>query len=129
MQLRYFGIRAQNLERSVEFYSKVLGLKEIGRGDMTKYDRGLWVLLEDLVTGQKLELNWYPKGSQFDTPYLPGEGLDHVGFAVRDVKEAYQRAVQAGAKPTEVTPEATDGWQAYVKDPDGNWVEFFEEEG
>lgn len=128
MQLRYFGVRVSDLERSMRFYTEALGLKEVRRGDMTKCGRGHWVLLEDLVTGQKLELNWYPRGSQFDTPYSPGEGLDHIGFAVKDVEEASRRAVEAGAEPTEVTAGSTEGWQAYVKGPDGNWIEFFREE-
>lgn len=128
MQLRYFGIRVRDLDKSLKFYTEVLGLREIKRGDMTKYDRGLWVLLEDQVTGQKLELNWYPRGSQFDTPYSPGDGLDHIGFAVRDAREAFRKATEVGAEPTSVTPEETEGWQAYVKDPDGNWIEFFKAE-
>jgi hypothetical protein len=31
-----------------------------------------------------------------------------------------------GARPTGVTPESTQGWQVYVEDPDGNWIEIQE---
>lgn len=31
-----------------------------------------------------------------------------------------------GAEPTDVDPEATEGYAAFVEDPDGNWVEIFQ---
>ncbi len=65
MHLRYFGIRVTDLERSLRFYTELLGLKKAGLGDMSKNGggRGTWVLLIDEKSGQQLELNWYPKGS------------------------------------------------------------------
>ena len=47
MKKEYFGIRVTDLERSVKFYTYMLGLKEVRRGDMTKHNRGIWVLLKD----------------------------------------------------------------------------------
>ncbi len=125
MHLRYFGVRVTDLDRSLKFYTEALGLKEVGRGDMEKFGggRGVWVLLRDQLTGQQLELNCYPIGSIYDTPYSPGEGLDHIGFIVSDVSKKYNELLSKGASPTEVTPESTEGWQACVKDPDGNWIE------
>lgn len=125
MKLVYFGMRVTDLEASLKFYTQALGLEEVRRGEMLQYGRGRWVLLKDRETGQQLELNWYPPGSLFDTPYIPGEGLDHVGFRVEDVYASYKELVRKGAEPTEVTPESTDGWGAYVKDPDGNWIELY----
>ncbi len=55
--------------------------------------------------------------------YVPGEGLDHIGFMVRDVQAKYMELLAKGVVPTEITPENTEGWQAFVKDPDGNWIE------
>lgn len=117
------------MQRSVDFYTQVLGLSEIGRGDMSKYGggRGLWVLLEDKSSRQLLELNWYPPGSVYAGDYVPGEGLDHIGFVVEDVSTTFRSLVDKGATPTEITPETTDGYVAYVLDPDGNWIEIFSE--
>ena len=125
MHLKYFGIRVTNIDNSYKFYTEALGLKEVNRGDMSQYGggRGSWILLGDPLTGQQLELNQYPKGSKYDVPYSPGEGLDHVGFVVSDVAKKYRELLTKGASPTEITPESTEGWQACVKDPDGNWIE------
>lgn len=124
MYLKYFGIRVTDLERSLKFYTEFLGLKEVDRGDMSVYGggRGTWVLLQDRRSGQRLELNWYPKGSPWDVPYVPGEGLDHIGIMVDDLRETYRELLSKGVEPTSITPEDTEGWEAMVKDPDGNWI-------
>jgi catechol 2,3-dioxygenase-like lactoylglutathione lyase family enzyme len=67
---------------------------------------------------QILELNWYPKG------YKHGgkSGLDHLAFEVKDASVAYEKMTERrkGAIP----PFKEGRWiLAYVKDPDGNWIE------
>lgn len=130
MQLRYSGVRVTDLDRSVRFYTRALGLREVSRGDLSQYGRGTWVLLQDPRSRQRLELNWYPPGSQFDVPFVVGEGLDHIGFFLGPVPAAtlnrtYRRLLRQGAGPTSVTPATTEGFVGYVTDPDGNWIEIF----
>lgn len=130
MPLRYFGIRVTDLRRSQRFYTRVLRLREIARGDLRKYGLGVWVLLEDPKSHQRLELNWYPPRSSYATKFVAGDALDHIGFLLGRVPASrleaeYARLLRAGARPTAVTPKVTDSWVFNVKDPDGNWVEFF----
>ena len=130
MPLRYVGLRVTDLKRSLRFYSGLLRLREIRRGDLRSEGLGIWVLLEDPKSHQRLELNWYPKKSSEATAYVPGDGLDHVGFLLGKVTRAalekeYRRLIRGGARPTSWTPERMDGWVAHVRDPDGNWVEIF----
>jgi len=63
MKLAYVGIRVRDLKKSITFYTRVLGLKVSHRGHM--HHGGQFVNLVDKVTGQHLELNWYPKRSAF----------------------------------------------------------------
>ncbi|MCI4334100.1 MAG: VOC family protein [Thermoplasmata archaeon] len=130
MPLEYVGIRVRNLPRSLRFYTRVMGLKVRKRGDIREQGGGIWVSLIDPRNDAQLELNWYPRNSRFATKFVPGEALDHVGFLLghvpRRVLEAeYRRVISRGARPTGIAPSDTDGWTAYVKDPDGNWVEIF----
>ncbi len=126
MRLEYFGIRVRDLDRSLKFYSEALGLKEVKRGTQYEAGGGIWVLLKDAESNQQLELNWYPANSPFASPYIAGEGLDHIGFIVENVRATYEELLAKGAEPTELNPSRTGGWLAYVKDPDGNWVEIFQ---
>ena len=126
MYLKYFGIRVTNLERSLRFYKNLLGLTEVKRGDCYERGAGIWVLLKDEKSQQQLELNWYPEDSKFNTRYIPGEGLDHIGFVVDNVEDKYHELIAKGGQPTELDPASTEGWAAYLKDPDGNWIELFQ---
>ncbi|HLQ03997.1 MAG TPA: VOC family protein [Nitrososphaerales archaeon] len=113
MYLGYVGIRVRDLERSLKFYKETFGLEEVARGDNIKFGAGLFVLLRDRKSGMKLELNWYPKGSKYDTPYVSGEALDHIAFRVDDMKETYRRLVKKGVEPTDFGPD-TGASYAYV---------------
>jgi lactoylglutathione lyase len=121
----YAGIRVTNLQRSIDFYTKVLGMKVKGRSkiDQTK---GETVGLESEKDGFTLELNYYQKDSPFDTKYIVGEGLDHLAFKVDNLEKALEEAKKAGYK-TILEMKADGGrllW-AYIEDPDGIWIELF----
>ena len=122
--MRYFGIRVKNLEKSIEFYTKLIGLKVLRQGRM--YHGGKWVLLVDPRSHQRLELNWYPSNSPYATPYKTGEELDHIGFKVRDPESTFKNLVSRGAKPA-LVPKSKSGVKGiyYLKDPNGIWLEFF----
>ena len=116
----YAGIRVRNLNRSIAFYKSAFGMKVAAHGTMPH--GGKYVQLVTPGSRMRLELNWYPKGSRFYTPYRSGEELDHLSFVVDDVKTAYKSLVRKGVKVA-VDPEHSKGTEVYVKDPDGIWIE------
>jgi len=122
-KLVYVGIRVTNLQRSIEFYTKILGMNVKGRGkiDQTK---GETVGLESEKEGFVLELNYYEKDSPFNTKYIVGEGLDHIAFKVNNLERALEGAKNAGHK-TILEIKADGSRWAYIEDPDGIWVELF----
>ncbi|HEX9567205.1 MAG TPA: VOC family protein [Thermoplasmata archaeon] len=121
MKYFYTGIRVRNLDRSIQFYRKVMGMKVTRRGRMNH--GGVWVELKSPDSEQRLELNWYPTDSKFFTRYRRGEELDHLAFRVRDVNEAFREIVAKGAHP-EVEPFKEDRYEfAFASDPDGIWIE------
>ena len=120
---RYTGIPVRDLDRSLLFYAKVLGMKVIGGGTMPHGDR--YIHLRTPRSPQRLELNWYPRGSRFYEPYRTGEEMDHLAFVVEDVRAAYRELVRKGAKPA-VDPAHSQGTEVYVQDPDGIWIELLQ---
>jgi catechol 2,3-dioxygenase-like lactoylglutathione lyase family enzyme len=121
MYLDYPGIRVTDLDRSLRFYTKGCGLREKRRGTM--HHGGVWVLLEDLKSRQRLELNWYPPGSKYDAPYSVGEGLDHLGFRMPNVAAVVRKLSKLGAKVLDSFEEDRVLEVAFLTDPDGLWVE------
>ena len=122
MGLIYFGIRVTDLDQSMTFYVRGLGLEKLRGGRMPHGGRR--VLLVDRGTGQRLELNWYPPGSPYAAPYVPGEGLDHLGFSTGRAAEVARRLEENGGR-TVLRPSDPHGVRQnyYVEDPDGNWIE------
>jgi lactoylglutathione lyase len=120
----YTGIRVKNMEKSIEFYTKLLGMKVTGR---TKIEatKGEVVGLVSEDGGHLLELNYYGKGSEFDTKYAVGDGLDHLAFQVDDLKKAISEAEKAGYPLVLDMKTKTSRW-TYIKDPNGIYIELFD---
>lgn len=120
----YIGIRVTNLQRSIDFYTKLLGMKEIGRGKV-KQTKGENVVLQSEKDGFTLELNYYEKSSPYNTRYLVGEGLDHLAFKVDDLDKALEEARKAGHRTVLEIKDDGGRW-AFIEDPDGIWIELFQ---
>jgi lactoylglutathione lyase len=119
----YVGIRVTNLQRSIDFYTKVLGMQVTGRGKVEQ-TKGETVGLQSEKDGFTLELNYYEKDSPYNTEYTAGEGLDHLAFKVEDLDKALEEARKAGHR-TILEMKADGGRWAYIEDPDGIWIELF----
>jgi lactoylglutathione lyase len=119
----YVGIRVTDLEKSIGFYTKLLGMKAVGRGKIKK-TKGETVALVSHEGGFVLELNYYEKGSPYATKYDAGEGLDHLAFGVEDLDKALQEAKTAG-HPTVLDMNVEGSRWAYIEDPNGIWIELF----
>ena len=119
----YVGIRVTNLQISIDFYTKLLGMKITGRGKIEQ-TKGETVGLESEKGGFNLELNYYEKDSQYNTKYIVGDGLDHLAFKVDNLDDALKEAEKAGYQT--VLEMKSDGsrW-VYIEDPDGIWIELF----
>lgn len=120
IKLYYTGIQVRDLPRSLGFY-RSLGLKVSHRGTMAH--GGKWIHMRDPSSDQRLELNWYPKGSRFYEKYRNGSELDHIGFTVNDAVKWFNLLVKRGAKPAAEPFGDESETLAYVKDPNGIWIE------
>jgi lactoylglutathione lyase len=121
MRFIYTGIRVRDLERSIKFYTKTMGMKETSRGKMQA--GGVFVELRSRGSEQQLELNYYPPGNRFCEEYVEGSELDHLAFLCDDVRKSYSKALAGGATSA-VEPWDEGGCTlAFVRDPDGVWIE------
>jgi lactoylglutathione lyase len=119
----YVGIRVTDLQKSIDFYTKLLGMKITNRGKIEQ-TRGETVGLESENGGFLLELNYYEEDSPYNTEYSVGEGLDHLAFKVDDLNKALEEARLAGYR-TILEMQANSGRWAYVEDPNGIWIELY----
>ena len=116
-------IRVGDLERSIGFYTKVLGMKLLRRAD---YPGGrftnAFVGYDDESRTAVLELthNW-DVGS-----YDMGSGFGHVAIEVDDAYQTCAAVRQQGGKVTREAGPMKHGSTviAFVEDPDGYKIEF-----
>jgi len=119
----YTGIRVKDLKQSVEFYTQLLGMKEVGRSKIEP-NKGEVVSLTTHEGGPVLELNYYESGSPFDVEYIAGEGMDHLAFQVDDLDKALAESRRAGY-PLMLEMKTTTSRWAYIKDPNDIFIELF----
>jgi catechol 2,3-dioxygenase-like lactoylglutathione lyase family enzyme len=117
----YAGLRVRNLVRSLRFYRK-LGFRVDHRG-VTGHG-GRWVQLAFPGAAQRLELNFYPRGSRFHERIRNGTQFDHLGFRVSDLEGWTEELRRRGLPIVARIREAHENL-LYTRDPDGNWIEFF----
>jgi len=118
----YTGIRVKDLEASVKFYTTLLGMKVRSRNTVDAAKGTVVELVCEGEGGNTLELNYYEKGSSFDTKYEVGEGLDHLAFAIKDLDAALAEAAKAGHPVVQKMQEPGSRY-AYIQDPNGIWIE------
>lgn len=119
----YVGIRVTDLQKSIDFYTRLLGMKVTGRSKIER-TQGEVVSLESEQGGFSLELNYYERGSPFFSEYVVGEALDHLAFNVEDLTKALEEARANGYKVISEMKTDKSRW-AYVEDPSGIWIELF----
>jgi len=119
----YVGIRVTDLQKSIDSYTKILGMRVVGRSKIEQTE-GETVGLQSEKDGFVLELNYYEEGSPYNTKYTAGEGLDHLAFKADDLDKTLEEAKLAGYR-TILEMKASGGRWAYIEDPDGLWIELF----
>jgi lactoylglutathione lyase len=126
MAFTYTGIRVRDLKRSLAFYTKVMGFKKVTRGRMRA--GGIFVQLKQPRSRQVLELNYYPRWTKYYEKFKNGSELDHLAFWERDVDRRYHELLASGATRA-VEPFSEGGYRlAFLKDPDGIWIELLGKE-
>jgi len=125
MRLLHTMLRVGDLDRSIKFYTELLGMKVLRRDD---YPEGKFTLAfvgygdESNNTVIELTHNW-------GTPaYDLGNGFGHLALEVDDAYVACDRIKAQGGKVTREAGPMKHGTTviAFVEDPDGYKIEFIQ---
>jgi lactoylglutathione lyase len=120
-------IRVGNLDRSIGFYTKLLGMKELRRRDVPdgKYTLAFLGYGEGNKDGQgEIELT-YNYGVE---KYEQGNAFGHLAVGVPDVAAACEAVRAGGGKVTREAGPVKFGTTiiAFVEDPDGYKIELIQ---
>ncbi|MDF1781461.1 MAG: lactoylglutathione lyase [Alcanivoracaceae bacterium] len=126
MRILHTMIRVGDLQKSIDFYTDVLGMKLLRKKD---YPEGRFTLAfvsyQNEVDGAALELTHNWDTSSYDI----GDGYGHIALAMDDVYAACERIRERGGKITREPGPMKHGTTilAFVEDPDGYKIELLGE--
>ena len=125
MRILHTMLRVGDLQRSVKFYTEVLGMKLLRTTDRPEQKYSLAFVgydTEDRAAVLELTYNYGVER------YELGSGFGHVALEMPDVAKACEKVKQMGGKVTREAGPVKGGTTviAFVEDPDGYKIEFIE---
>jgi lactoylglutathione lyase len=119
MKYLHTMVRVTDLDKSLDFYCKKLGLVEIRRKEI---EAGRFTLVflaapGDVDAQVELTWNWDPE------EYGEGRNFGHLAYAVDDIYAICQRLLDAGVT---INRPPRDGWMAFVRSPDNISIELLQ---
>ncbi len=126
MRMLHTMLRIGNLEKSLQFYQDVLGMKLLRKLDYPEYEFSLAYLGygdESETTVLELTHNWGTES------YDLGNAYGHIAIGVDDVYKACDKVKESGGNVVrEAGPmQGGDTVIAFVEDPDGYKIELLED--
>lgn len=122
------SIRTSNMDRSIEFYTKLLGLKLINRKEIPQNKAEIAFLQDPKEKGSTLELTFYRNQKKFVQANYENRLFDHLAFKVHDMKKTIdimrKTKITITDEPFRLGPNGTV--IAFIEDPDGILIELIE---
>ena len=125
MKLLHTMIRVTDLEQSIEFYTKVLGMAVLDRMENSEYRYTLvFVGYESQADGTTIELTYNWDTKQYDL----GNAFGHLALGVDDIYAACDNIKALGGKVTREPGPVKGGSThiAFISDPDGYQIELIQ---
>jgi lactoylglutathione lyase len=125
MRLLHTMLRVGNLQRSIDFYTQVLGMKLLRTSENTQYKYSLaFVGFEGNPAQAEIELTYNHGVESYDM----GSAYGHIALGVSDAYAACAKIKSAGGNVTREAGPVMGGSTviAFVTDPDGYKIELIQ---
>ena len=122
------SIRTGNIDKSIDFYTRLMGLKLLGRREIPQNNAEIAFLQDPEGKGSKLELTFYKKQKKFIQDEYEERVFDHIAFEIKDMEKTISALRKEKStitdEPFKLGP--TGPLIAFVEDPDGTLIELIE---
>jgi lactoylglutathione lyase len=116
------------MEKSIDFYSKLFGMKLSSRREIKETNAEIVFLQDPQGKGAILELTLYRKQVNFTQANYEDRVFDHLGFEVEDIiltiATMRKENVMISDEPFKLGPNGPV--IAFVEDPDGTLIELIQ---
>jgi len=116
------------MNRSIDFYTKLMGLKLMNRREIPQNNAEIAFLQDQEGKGAKLELTFYHKQKKFIQAEYEDRLFDHLALEVEDMNKMIDNLRKEGITVTDEPFRlgATGPVIAFIEDPDGTLIELIE---
>jgi len=122
------SIRTSNIDKSIDFYTRLMGLKLLGRREIPQNNAEIAFLQDPEGKGAKLELTFYRKQKKFIQADYEERLFDHIAFEVENMEQTIsimrKEKVTITDEPFRLGPAGP--LIAFIEDPDGTLIELIE---
>ena len=122
MKYLHTMVRITDIEKSLDFYCNILGLKEVRRSENEK---GRYTLIflaaensEERYGLLELTYNWDPEN------YTGGRNFGHLAYCVKNIYETCDNLMKNGVT---INRPPRDGHMAFIVSPDNISIELLQE--
>lgn len=128
MTFTHTSIRTSNIDKSINFYTRLMGLKLLSRREIPQNDAEIAFLQDPDGKGARLELTFFRKQKNFIQAEYEERVFDHIAFEIKDMEETLsvmrKSKVTISDEPYKLGP--TGPVIAFIEDPDGTLIELIE---
>jgi lactoylglutathione lyase len=112
-------VRVTDLQASIDFYTKALGLELLRtrESEQGRFTLAYLAAPGDAEAQLELTYNWDPE------VYTGGRNFGHVAYGVDNIYETCERLMQAGVV---INRPPRDGYMAFVRSPDQISIELLQ---
>ncbi len=122
------SIRTSNMDRSIEFYTRMLGMKLLRRHEIPQNNAEIAFLQDSEGKHGFLELTFYRDQERFVQADYEERVFDHLAFEVENMGETIdamrKKEIRITDEPYTLGPKGL--LIAFVEDPDGTLIELIE---
>jgi len=122
MKYLHTMVRVTNIEKSLDFYCNILGLKEVRRSENEKGRYTLIFLAAENSDERygllELTYNWDPENS------TGGRNFGHLAYSVKNIYETCDNLMKNGVT---INRPPRDGHMAFIVSPDNISIELLQE--
>jgi lactoylglutathione lyase len=122
------SIRTSNIDRSIDFYTRLMGLKLMSRREIPQNNAEIAFLQDPEGKGAKLELTFYRKQKKFIQADYEERLFDHIAFEIENMEQTIsimrKEKVTITDEPFRLGPAGS--LIAFIEDPDGTLIELIE---
>ncbi len=126
MRYLHTMVRIKDLDASLDFYTRIFGLKEVRR---LENEKGRFTLIflaapEDVAAGTEKKAPLLELTYNWDTEdYSGGRNFGHLAYEVDNIYDFCQRLMDLGVT---INRPPRDGNMAFIKSPDGISIELLQ---